>query len=76
MFRVQIHHNRELILLKEKKGQSTMEDPRSLREDLMAVSRTLVSLPVLTSSLNGYVYGEGRGYNGDDGVSLYTSIST
>lgn len=51
VFRLQIHHHREVVLLKERLAES--QPAAGLKEAAAATHKEMVALPVLTSSLNG-----------------------
>ena len=53
MFRVKIVHYREMVLLQESKK-------KELEAAAKRMEREIVHLPLLTSTLHGYVTGRGR----------------
>ena len=55
MFRLRIHYHRELTLLKEKVSMATGSETKWLQEKISQMEHTLVSLPLHTSTLHGYV---------------------
>lgn len=52
MFRLKLHHHREVVLLKEK-VKASHADSKVRREEMAAAHRDMLALPVLTSTLNG-----------------------
>ncbi len=55
MFRVRIHYHRELLLLKDAVSKAKGSEEARLKRRLVDIERELVSLPLLTSRLNGSV---------------------
>lgn len=53
VFRVRIHYHRELLLLKDAVGKATGLEEARLKRRLRDTERELISLPLLTSRLNG-----------------------
>ena len=55
VFRLRIHYHRELTLLREKVSMATGSETNWLQEKISQMEHTLVSLPLHTSTLHGYV---------------------
>lgn len=77
VFRLKIHHHRELVLLKERRAQVTdsktaltLLNPKKAREEVASAHREMVALPILTSSLNGYAIRD----SGIDGMFIYLFV--
>lgn len=57
VFRLLIHHHRELVLLRERLSGSEVgtAEGKLVREAAAIAHRDMVTLPILTSTLHGYV---------------------